>query len=287
MRDLEQRIARHYTREALERTILDGLAATGRKLDEVTPDDLGAIDEFHMGGRPATVEIAGRLRLGADSRLLDLGCGIGGAARHFAQAFGCRVTGIDLTSDYVAVARALTRLVGLDDRVAFHQGSVMDLPFDAAEFSAATLLHVGMNLPDKTRLFAEVARVLEPGGVFVVYDVMRLREAEPAFPTAWAASPATSFLATPATYRDALTSAGFTILDECDRTELALSMFARLRARMAAAGPPPVGLHILMGADAATKIANMVRALDEGVIAPIEMLCEKRVSVAAQPERAQ
>src|SRR3546814_3455016 len=114
--------------------------------------------------------------------LLDIGCGLGGAARHFARACGCTVTGVDLTPEYVAVAEALTRMVGQADRVAFRAGSALDLPFEAASFDAATLLHVGMNIPDKDRLCAEAARVLKPGGVFGVYDGMRVGDGALTFP---------------------------------------------------------------------------------------------------------
>src|SRR3546814_3914436 len=96
-----------------------------------------------MGGRQATTELAERMGLAPGMSLLDIGCGLGGAARHFARACGCTVTGVDLTPEYVAVAEALTRMVGQADRVAFRAGRALDLPFEAASFEAATLLPAG------------------------------------------------------------------------------------------------------------------------------------------------
>jgi SAM-dependent methyltransferase len=208
--------------------------------------------------------------------MLDLGAGIGGPARYLARKLNCRVDGIDLTPEFVAVARSLTARVGLADRVTFHLGSILALPFPAASFAAATLLHVGMNIADKPALCAEAARVLVPGGVFVVYDVMRTAPGDPAFPVPWASRAAHSFLATPDAYRAALAAAGLLLVHERERRAFALDFFARPRARGAAA-PPPLGTHLLMGADAATKIANFVAALHAGILAPVEMIARKPV----------
>src|SRR3546814_19108763 len=99
-------------------------------------------------------------------------------------------------------------MVGQADRVAFRAGSALDLPFEAASFDAATLLHVGMNIPDKDRLCAEAARVLKPGGVFGVYDVMRVGDGALSFPVAGSATAGTTIVADPATYRRALEETG-------------------------------------------------------------------------------
>ena len=92
--------------------------------------------------------------------LLDIGSGIGGPARYFARHHGCRVTGIDLTEEFIAVARALTSRLRMEGQVSFEQGSALSMPFPASTFDVATLLHVGMNIAKKAQLFAEVRRVL-------------------------------------------------------------------------------------------------------------------------------
>ena len=98
--------------------------------------------------------------------MLDIGSGLGGPARHFAEMFGAHVTGIDLTQEYVDVANELTRRCGLAERAVFSQASALDLPFTRNSFDRASLIHVGMNIADKATLFAEVRRVLEPGALF-------------------------------------------------------------------------------------------------------------------------
>ena len=122
------------------------------------------------------------------SRVLDIGSALGGPARHFAEMFGAHVTGIDLTQEYVDVANELTRRCGLAERAVFRQASALDLPFTRNSFDRASLIHVGMNIADKATLFAEVRRVLEPGALFVVYDIMKVGNGDVPYPMPWAAT---------------------------------------------------------------------------------------------------
>jgi ubiquinone/menaquinone biosynthesis C-methylase UbiE len=272
----EQDVARHYAQSGLEQTILEALAAAGKDIDRLTPDDLSAVDEFHTGGRQATLELAAQMDIAPTMHLLDIGCGIGGPARSIAQAHGCRVTGIDLTDDFVQTAQALARRAGLAGRVDYRTASALIMPFEPATFDGATLMHVGMNIADKPALFTEVHRVLKPDGVFALYDAMRIGDGALRFPMHWAATPATSFVDSPATYRRALAAAGFNIVKECNRLEFARQIFHEIQARFAESGPPPLGPHILLKSDMPEKLANVVRAIDDGIIAPIEMICRAR-----------
>jgi SAM-dependent methyltransferase len=273
----EPAVADHYTHGALIDAIRAALAAAGRSPDRLTVADLAPIDEFHMGGRPATLALAKQLGLGPGDHLLDVGCGIGGPARCLAEALGCRVTGIDLTEEYVAAAAVLSGWVGLADRVAFRQGSALALPFDDGAFDGATMIHVGMNVADKAALFAEVARVLRPGGVFGVYDVMRAGDEDVHYPVPWASSAETSFLDTREGYRAALDAAGFAVVAESDRSGFARDVFAALKAKVAkTGGPPPLGLHVIMGAEAPAKTTNMIANVEAGRIAPVELIARRR-----------
>jgi SAM-dependent methyltransferase len=268
----QEQVVRHYRHGALEKVLLDALAASGKDIDRLDPTDLSGVDEFHMGGRAATGLLARDLGLSAGQRLLDVGSGIGGPARHFASEFGCMVTGIDLTDEYVEVATELSRRCGLADRVGFRQGSALALPFDAAAFDVATLIHVGMNIAEKDVLFAEVRRVLKPGGRFGVYDVMRMDERDVPYPMPWAADPDTSFLARPETYRTLLAQAGFSVEQEVDRRQFALERWEMMRADVAKDGPPPLSLHTLIGPGSHERVGNVIKTLAEGTIAPIQMI---------------
>lgn len=267
-----EQAASHYARDDIEPSILDALAASGRDVDALKPEDLAAVDEFHLGGLPMTAGLGRALGLDPGMALVDIGSGIGGPARYFAQAHGCRVIGLDLTADYVRVAEALTRRCGLAERVSYRQGSALAMPFADGSFDVATLLHVGMNIADKAALFVEARRVLRRGGRFAVYDVMRLGEGPIGYPTPWAASEETSFVERPEHYRRRLSGAGFAIENETDRRVLALEQAAEMRARTVRERPPALGLHLVVGPAWRERAKNMMAALEAGIIAPVEII---------------
>lgn len=274
---IERQVAQHYGRTDLEQAILDALVASGKDLDRLTPADLSPVDEFHTGGRQATVELATQAGFAPGMHLLDIGCGIGGPSRTFAGERSCRVTGIDLTEAYVETAGSLAQRVGLADRVSYRQASALALPFAPRTFDGAYMMHVGMNIADKPALFAEVHRVLKPGGLFAIYDIMRAGDGELRFPLHWAATPDMSFVVGAAEYREALGAAGFDLVKERDRGDFARDFFRQVAARAAEErGPPPLGTHILMKGDVAQKLANVMSALESGAIAPIELICRAR-----------
>lgn len=252
------------------------MVTLGKTEATVSVEDLAPVDEFHIGGKIATTELCDRLGITEETELLDIGCGIGGPARFIASTSGCQVTGIDLTPSYLDVAEQLTRWTGLSLQVRFEVGSALEMPFDDGSFDRATQLHVGMNIADKAALFAEVYRVLRPGGRFGIYDVMRFSEDEISYPVPWASNNSMDYASGVTTYRDALSEAGFEVAEERNRSEFAIEFFAGLKARTAGmGGPPPLGLHIHMGPDAPSKIANMVEAVTTGIMAPVEIICDK------------
>ena len=270
---VEQAVAQHYTHGSLEAALLDGLRRSGKNADRIDPDDLAPADEFHIGGRQATVEFADQLGLQPGMELLDIGSGIGGPARYFAHHRQCRVTGIDLTDEYVRVAGALSKRAGLAGNVKFVQGSALALPFPPDSFDGAYMLHVGMNLADKATLFAQVKRALRPGGIFGVYDVMRIGPGDLAFPLPWARTAESSFVAAADDYRRLLRDAGFEVQKERERRAFAIEFFKKMQARVAESGLPPLGLHTIRGADFRDMVGNLVANLDNGLVAPTEMIC--------------
>lgn len=273
---IESDVSRHYAHGSLGQAILAGLKAMGRDTETIDPADLAGVDEFHMGGHEATKLVAEKLDLRPGMTLLDIGSGIGGPARFFARAYGVAVQGVDLTPEFVDVAQQLTRRTGLsEDQVKFRVGSATDLPFEPESFDVATMLHVGMNIADKETLFRGVHRVLKPGGVFIIYDPMRTGPGDFGFPVPWASGPQGSFLETPASYRDGLARAGFTVGPELDRRELGITFFKRIRQRIAESGPPPLGLHLQLGERGPVMMGNLIAALESGIVAPVEMISRR------------
>jgi ubiquinone/menaquinone biosynthesis C-methylase UbiE len=170
----------------------------------------------------------------------------------------------------------LCRWLRLDQHISLHQGSALALPFPDRSFNAAYMLHVGMNIEDKEKLAAEVGRVLHPGSFFGIYDVMRTGPGELAYPVPWATTATLSAVAEPERYKKALEGAGFAVTAERNRRDFALQFFADLRAKTAAAGgPPPLGLHVLMGKSTPEKVRNMIENISGGRIAPVELIARK------------
>ena len=268
----EQQVAKHYSSGRLEHNLLAALTAAGKDIDKLKCEDLTGVDEMHLGGRLATIELAKDLGLAKDMQVLDVGSGLGGPARYFAESCGSRLTGIDLTEEFVAVAKAITKRCKLGERATFKQASALDLPFGDSSFDAATMIHVGMNISDKAKVFREVRRVVKKGGRFGVYDIMLIGTGELPFPMPWAASAATSFVEPPDRYRRLLKEAGFTLEKEHNRREFCLNVFKEMRERMAKEGPSPLGAHIIMGDAAKERLDNVRNVLEKGLIAPIAMI---------------
>lgn len=268
-------VENHYSHGRLVEAICAGVGQLGKTPDSVSVDDLAPVDEFHIGGRMATESFLDQLDLSPDDHVLDVGCGLGGASRFAAQRYGCRVTGIDLTDDYVRAGEALCRWVGLNSVISLDRGDATATPYPAGTFDRSFMLHVGMNIENKELLAMELFRVLRPGGRLGVYDIMRMGDGELRFPVPWATSRAESRVSSPATYRGTLEAAGFRVVAEADRSEFALDFFDQLRANGNGGGSSPLGLHILMGDSALEKVGNMIDNVKEGRVAPYEIIVEK------------
>jgi SAM-dependent methyltransferase len=265
----------HYGRDGLYDTIIEALAEAGKDVSRLTVRDLAPLDHFHGRGLEATAEMADLLPVAPGDHLLDIGCGIGGPARYMADRFDCRVTGIDLTDAFCDVARRLTGQVGLGDRVGFRQASALDLPFEAESFDCAYSQNVSMNIADKGRFHAEAFRVIRPGGHLGLSELTLGDGGPPVFPTPWSDDGSTSHLVTEAETLASLSAAGFTVVTVQDKTGAARASFARMRERIEREGPPPLGVHILMGDSGRKKGRNSARNIEEGRTRPIEILCRK------------
>jgi ubiquinone/menaquinone biosynthesis C-methylase UbiE len=266
-------VQKHYGVGDLAAKIAAALRSAGKDPARLTTADLASIDEFHIRGRQATLELAQRMEIGTGARVLDIGSGLGGPARTLAEVYGCRVTGIDLSPELCCTAQALSRWVGLSDQVSFSQGDAMALTCEPGTFDAAMTLHVAMNIAAKDVIYAGVHRALKAGRIFAIYDILQGEGGEVNYPVPWARDPAISHLATPEEMRTLLQGAGFRILDEIDSTEQSEAWFKHAAAQMAASDRPPVGLRQFMGGDAAEMTRNQVRNLVERRIRTVTFIC--------------
>jgi ubiquinone/menaquinone biosynthesis C-methylase UbiE len=269
-------VSDHYLHGDLLKAIEAALPELGRTRESITVEDLAPVDEFHIGGRQATDHLIDQLNISEQDHVLDVGCGLGGTSRFVADKFNNRVTGIDLSQEYIETGRALCDWVGMEKHITLEQGSALSMPFQDETFDGSYMLHVGMNIEDKALLFSEIYRVLRSGSFFGIYDVMRQKDGELVYPVPWATESSTSKLATPVQYRKALNDAGFEISKENNRGEFAQEFFKQLRENVERnGGPPPLGLHTLMKENTAEKIKNMIENIAKDYIAPVEIIAQK------------
>jgi SAM-dependent methyltransferase len=265
----------HYAPGQLLDAILAALRDSGRDPEHLTPTDLAPVDEFHIRGRHATVELAKRANLTPGLHVLDVGCGLGGSARYLASEMQCRVTGVDITQEYVDVANQLAALVGLGDRIEFRRSSALELPFVDGAFDVAWTEHVQMNIEDKRAFYREIARVLAPGGRLLFHDVFLAGDGPVHYPVPWAEDSSISFLATPEAVRTLLEEMGFSAIDWEDKSRVSLDWFVAAAEKTKVSGPPRLGLHLLMGSTARAKLENTIRNLRERRVAVIQAVMQK------------
>jgi sarcosine/dimethylglycine N-methyltransferase len=271
MTDVLNSVRDHYRATGLTKRLKTALIALGPEEEQLTPQQLGALDQFHTRGLAATAELATLAGITAETSVLDVGSGVGGPARFLAASYGCRVTGVDLSEPFVDAARYLTERTGQSGLVSFQTASALELPFDDGSFDVVLLQHVAMNISDRPRLYREIRRVLKSGGRFATFDVV-LNSGEPHYPLPWSRTPATSCLLTAAATREEIEPAGFRTLAWRDDTEAAKAWAAQLRT----SGPQPaLNLGVVMGPGFAELAANLGRNLLEGRLGILTAVFEK------------
>jgi len=270
-----KRIHSYYSPNDLYNKIIDGLNKLGKDLSKITLDDLQPVDEFHIRGDAATKELIKLSAFTPDMHILDVGCGIGGSTRRLSHETGCRVTGIDLSDEYIDTAQRLTRLLNMQERVKFHATSALALPFDDNYFDGVWSLQMNMNVEDKLSWLKETCRVLKPGGRAVLYEVCGSKNSPLYFPVPWAQDSSMSFLVPPESFRAVITAAGFDITVWNDMTDLAQKAFANAKEPVGEPNLPVLGVYLLVGNDIQTKAYNLHRDLNEERVSLVEALAVK------------
>src|ERR1051325_1605081 len=120
---------------------------------------IGPQDQLRM-----ELRIAASAGIDEHCEVLDVGCGIGGTACHLAACTGARIHGLTPNAAQIELARELARAQRAEDRVCFDQGSAGELPYADASFDVVLFFESPCHFPDRARFFAEVQRVLRPGG---------------------------------------------------------------------------------------------------------------------------
>lgn len=257
----------HYAAKDIVERILAAVPWVATDGTPLATEQLFRFDQLHGRELLATRDHAAKLNPAKGARLLDVGSGIGGPARYFASVFGCRVTGIDLTPQFVAAATELSRLTRLEDAAEFLEADAADMPFEAGTFDHAYCFYVGMNLPDGLAVLRECFRVLKPGATLIWTEVTSA-EGEPHYPLPWARDEAGSHVGPIETLVRNFADANFEVLSVDDETDAHLELAEQMKASGAS---PPKGQfqanEVVLGPDFVERRANYIRGLADGALA--------------------
>jgi ubiquinone/menaquinone biosynthesis C-methylase UbiE len=262
MEQFDTLVENQYHKPGLFEDILERLNQEEVDISKVTRGNIAGVDEFHVRGAEVSLELAREAQL-ENAKVLDVGCGIGGPSRMLAEQFNCKVTGIDLSQEYIRTARGLSELVGLQAKTKFVHASALDLPFNKGSFDVVWTQHVQMNISDKGKFYSEIERVLSDRGMLVYYDIFRKNSADVNYPVPWADNSSVSFLGTIKNMDHILTELGFRKMHTTDQTKEAIQFLADLFEKLKMNGPPKLGLNVLMGKSTQEKLRNILKGLEE------------------------
>lgn len=183
-----------------------------------------------------------------------------------ADEFNCKVTGIDMSHEFIRTAQKLSEIVGLKDKTEFIQADAINLPFDNESFDVVWTQHVQMNISDKAKFYSEIKRVLTDKGTLIYYDVFKKDNEDVDYPVPWANDASVSFLGTISTMNNLLKNLEFTKLQTTDQTYKATQFLISLFEKIKKNGPPKLGLNVLMGDSTKEKLNNILKGLEENKI---------------------
>lgn len=184
-------------------------------------------DELHIGARVATEYLLAGMDFKPHMKVLDVGSGLGAAARLAATLYNIEVTGLDLVPEFCEEARRNTA----DERVEFVCGSALEMKFPDEAFEAVFMLHVNMNIQKKQNLFSEIARVVQESSQFAFYEILAGENAaDMLYPCPWAGRLEDSFLVTPGEIETMLEFAGFVVEKKENRRDFGIEAMLRRQA---------------------------------------------------------
>jgi len=274
MTNITSKVVSHYNMQGIGNRILSALKDEGIDINSLTPNILTPIDQFHTRGIRATKDLANIVTPTASMHLLDVGCGIGGTARYLASTYGCQVTGIDLTNEYIEAASMLTELCHLDNLVNFRQANALNLPFNDNSFDMVWCQNVAMNIEDKNSLYREIARVIISEGYFISTEMSADKNSSPYFPLPWARSPEISFLISQKEMLTKLKNSGLKVIESKDTSLNAIKAFNTM---VKTQPHNRLSLSLIAGEDIDVRVANVRKSLIERRIFNVTIAAKKQM----------
>ncbi|MFX0024076.1 MAG: class I SAM-dependent methyltransferase [Candidatus Hermodarchaeota archaeon] len=207
--DYEEAINNQYGQFNLGIKIISLLKSKGIEDTSLVQEILAPIEELHLLGRKATLELAQEVNIDKNMKILDVGSGLGGSARTLVSNFGCNVIGIDLSEEFCHAADLINELLGYAGNIEIQKGDALNMPFDDNSFDITFIQYVSMNIKNKKRLISEIYRILRPRGRFVIHTICAGLVEPIHFPVFWADNPDISFLSTPDELHQLISKCGF------------------------------------------------------------------------------
>lgn len=263
MQNFKNSVIYQYTRENIYETIVKRLHEQGVEKNKITREHISSVDEFHIKGAEVSLEMAKEAELSKELKVLDVGCGIGGPARMIADVFGCSVTGVDLTNEFIRTASLLSQLVGLSGKTEFMTADATELPFEDNIFDVVWTQHAQMNIEEKEKLYSEIHRVLKREGRFIYYDIFSSEKEDLKFPLPWADDSSISFLIKLNDFGRLMKETGFKELLRKERTSESIDFFETVFENNKKEGSPKIGLNIFMTEQSSFKLSNLLNNLSE------------------------
>jgi SAM-dependent methyltransferase len=217
-----------------------------------------------------------RLGLSPSSRLLDLGSGPCGPLTFVLSTIRCSGTGIERSPMALRVGRTRATSLGIEPLFSVHEGDLEEpLPFESHSFEAAMSLDVVLHLRDRRKFFAEVARVLVPGGRFLLTDAGVVTGSISSDEVLKRSLRGYSQFVAPGFNERMLESAGFRVLEIEDRTPSVLrnagGRLAAIRAHRAELERAEWGSDLLREPDYLETVIELAR---RGAVSRMMVLAE-------------
>lgn len=265
MQETNRLIENQYHRSGLFEEILNRLKEQGFDLNNLSRSHIAGVDEFHVRGVEVSKGLVSAFDLNG-LNVLNVGCGLGGPCRMLADEFNCRVSGIDMSHEYIGTAQKLSEIVKLNGNTEFVQGDALDLPYEDESFDVVWTQHVQMNIEDKAKFYSEINRVLKDSGSLIYYDIFKKVNEDVNYPVPWANDKSVSFLGTIENMDRILEDLGLRKEQTTDQTAEAVGFLSNLFEKMKINGSPKLGLNVLMGASTNEKLGNVLIGLEENKI---------------------